>query len=956
MEKITPSLHLLLVFLFICPAFLFGQQTKTEYLPHMLVIKYQDQQHMQTLRQKQGSDPKDKIRKFLNIFGASQPRPILNESISIKRKSRAIGTFDEAADAQLRRIHIVRFVADVDPAWLAAKVSRLPGIEYAEPKYLRYAQQFDPNDPETNPYEDFHRFKEAWEVTKSSTDVVIAIIDSGVDYNHAELDDKLWVNEDEIADNGIDDDFNGKIDDVIGWDFWDSGTSSEDIQEDNDPMMDANNHGTHVAGIAAAETDNEIGIPGTGFNARYMAVKAGGTPQNPEAIGFGFEGIMYAANNGADVINCSWGGGSFSEAENDVIEFAISQGAVVVGAAGNEGNDKVIFPAAYKNVVAVGAVETNNERAGYSNYGFELDVLATGTEILSTIENNQLALSSGTSMSTPVVSGLAALLRSLHPDWSARRLGTQIRVSASPVGNSNKLGRGKVDAFQAVDTNLPGVRVSEVAFVNNNGEKLGFDEPGRIELTLTNYGAVTSTLELNAQSISGSGIDLPDPVIQVGSISTDDTARISIPVRITPSYDLEEPPTFRLDLEDSNNQYTDFDIVRYNELLFDTMAENRVKMSVGSNGTIGFTDPLDQQGGVGFIPREKIPNKYLDGENLLFEGGFMLEANGNLFDAVRTSDGQVSRDFIPRSTFRLIEPGNQADLEGTTHFVTDSVDNRALDINLTSFAYEDPALSNVVLMLYEINNSTSFFKAKNLYAGLFNDWDIGASAGNNGISYSQQDSILYLFDEDPESTQSMVAVATLGPLSSAFAIDNAAEGGGNNFGIYDGFTDEEKKRSLKAGTEKTDASGTDVSAVVASGPYTLDPNASVKIGFVYAFGADLDELRSQIQQARSQKPFQISPKGNILSNENPEATNIFQNYPNPFNNSTRLRLDLSRESHVNISVYNLLGRKVAEIVDEQLEAQRYIFNFNADQLSSGIYFARLRTDSQTKTIKMVLVK
>ncbi|MDR8390653.1 S8 family serine peptidase [Aliifodinibius sp. S!AR15-10] len=959
------NLYLLLfIILLTCsaPGNLNAQNSKPHYLPHTLVIKYENSQKMNNIRQKQGTDPRNKIQQFLSRFGASNPKPIWSErsTAAIKRKSQRNIDNRKATQAanELQRIHKVHYVADVDAAWLAAKVSRLPGVEYAEPKYLRFLQNAPTNDPIENPYEEFHRFTEAWDETTGSSDVIIAIIDTGVDYNHPDLDDKLWTNDDEIADNGVDDDNNGKIDDVIGWDFWDSGTPSKGIMEDNDPMMDVNDHGTHVAGIAAAETNNGEGLAGTGYNSRYMAVKAGGVPESPNVIGFGFEGIVYAAQNGADIINCSWGGPGFSQAERDAIDFAASVGAVVLGASGNEGRAQVIYPAAFDEVVAVGSVESGtNSVAQYSNFGIELDVLATGSSIESTEGNNQYGTKSGTSMSTPVVSGLAALLRSLHPEWTGRRIASQIRASSAPLLNTILLGRGKIDAYRAVTTSLPGVEVANVDFLNQEGEKLSFGESGQINVTLVNHGAATSSFNLTASALNSSGIEVGSPNAQPGAIPTGDTVQVTVPIQISSDFDLRQTPAFQLEWTDSPNNYIDFDVARYSDLLFDVMAENRVKMSISADGSIGFTDPLTQQGGIGFIPREQIQSgEFTDGENLLFEGGLMLQFNGTLHDAVRSEDGELSRDFNPQSTFRLQKESPQTDLLGTTHFTSDTVNNLSADIKLTSYAYEDPALSNVVYLLYEITNPYSYFEFEELYAGIFNDWDIGASSSNNGTSYSQQDSILYVYDQDSESTQPVVAVASVGPLSSAFAIDNAATGQGLNFGLYDGYTDAEKKQSLTAGTTKTNISGTDVSAVIASGPYTVGANATLKVGFVYAFGEDSDELRSQIQQARSQKPFQVSEKGRVLPDDAPDDTEFFQNYPNPFNGSTRIRLDLSQQSHVNISLYNVLGRKVAEIVDNQLDPRIHIFNVNASRLSSGIYFARLQTDTRSETIKLVLVK
>lgn len=942
------------------------------YFPNMLIIKYKEDSRLNDIRLKTGNDPHRQVRQFLTTFGAGQPEPVwpAHKTAFLRKKAGAAGTGSGDPAAELRRIYKVRYIADVDPVYLAAKVSRLPGVEYAEPKYIRYLQ-YDTDDPVLNSYLDYHHFYEAWDVTKGSADVVIAIVDAGVDYNHPELDEKLWVNEDETAGNGIDDDANGKVDDTIGWDFW-SGGSFANHTEDNDPNHDANDHGTHVAGIAAAETDNGSGISGTGFDARYMAVKAGGIPDDPQtviderdAIGFGFEGIMYAANNGADIINCSWGGGEFSQAENDVVEFATSIGALVVGAAGNSGVEGVIYPAAYPNTLAVGSVETNNMKANYSNYGFSLDVLATGSNIQSTVFNNGIGTNSGTSMAAPVISGLAALIKSLHPDWIPQRIATQIRATAVTTDfvnqNSlrNKLGTGRIDAFEAVSTEKPGIRVTGFEFLNSEGNKLGLQEQGEIRFTIKNFGADASNLSVNATTLNGRGIQLSNSNVPA-SVANNGSVTLSVSMQITGSFDPEEIPIIKLQF--GGNNYTDFGILQYENLLYDEMEENRVKMTLAADGSIGFTDPFDQKGGVGFIPRQQNDDdQFTDGENLLFEGGLIIEVNGEIYDAVRSTSSatRIARDFTIQKIYRIQNSGEDANLEGTAQFSIQSEDPEITiaNINLTSYAFDSPALSNVVFIRYEIENPSSFHELENMYVGLFNDWDIGEDSGNNRASFSPQDSVLYLYDANPQSTQPLVAVAHLGPLSSALAIDNAAEGSGINFGLYDNYTEAEKSSSLKAGTEKTSiASPTDVSAVIASGPYTVSAKATASIGFIYAFGDNLNELRSQIEEARNSVPFMVSGRGRVSPPTIPIATKIFPNYPNPFNPTTRLRLDLSQPSDVNITVYNILGRKVAELVDGRLDPRIHIFTFNASNLGSGLYFARVKTNNRIETVKMMLVK
>lgn len=1013
MVKKIPFLLIAAILFFLCPLGSFSQQA--DYFSNRLIVKYESDRELQQIRSKTKADPKNAVQQVLTKNGARKSRPLLPERMRQSIRRQSLPSSDDVL-----RIQEVVFNRNINPVQLAAKISKMPGVAYAEPKYIR-SMNLTPND-QLEKFVDAHNFTDAWDLSKGSSEVVIAVVDGGVGYTHDDLDDKLWVNQDEVpptvkpqadqnsdgtvtsteikqylndnnADNNadgsitledalhedssfmdnVDADNNSFTDDLFGWDFWAAGGVDSPVITDNNPFHDATDHGTHVTGIAAAETDNGIGVAGAGFNSSYMAIKAGGIPDDPStpdtdesrAIGFGFEGIVYAAEQGADVINCSWGGPSASEAEQDIINLATEMGALVVAASGNATANQVGFPSGYDKVLSVGSVEPSGIIASYSNYGYRLDVLTTGSAIESTSFNNSLTSKSGTSMSTPVASGLAALVKTLHPSWSAERIGTQIRASATSIDGSNtdevfdsRLGGGSADAFNALNTNLPGLKVVSQKFVDADGNKLGLNQPGSVQLELTNLGNTTSGLELELISLNEGGLEIGANTQQLGSISTGDTVSVSFDLTILDEFNLSETPTLRLNFRDQSQNYGDYNIIQYEKILYDIVAINNVKTSLAGDGTIGFTNPLNGTGGVGFIPRTPDgTGGFQEGENLLFEGGLILQIEGQIYDAVRTENG-VSRDFTPEQVFASQTDNSGNSNTGSARFVVDTDTAGQAVIDLETFSFSEPALSNVVFLKYTIQNPTEFLVMNDVYIGLFNDWDIGSNASNNNLSYSETDSLLYVSDATSPGTNPVTAVAHLSPVSGALAINNAVEGQPDSvtFGIYDGFTDAEKSEALTSGTARTNVQGVDASAVVASGPYTINPGAQITVGFVYAFGDDASQLRNQIAEARSRNLFAVSPTGRAASDEVPRQTELFQNYPNPFNNSTQIRIDLQQATDVTLTIYNVLGQKVRTLANRRFDAGSHFIRFNASNLSSGIYFARLNTKQGAKTIPMTLVK
>jgi len=249
---------------------------------------------------------------------------------------------------------------------------------------------------------------EVWEQGYTGEGVVVAVLDTGVDYNHDDLKNNIWTNSGEIADNGIDDDGNGYIDDFYGWNF----------DGNNNTTMDVDGHGTHVSGTIAG-TNNGFGVTGIAYDSQIMPVKVlddTGSGTNTSVA----DGIYYAVDNGADVINLSLGGSLPSSEVSAAVEYASNQGVTVVMAAGNSGGQMPLYPARYADQygIAVGAIDENENMASFSNRAGSEEltyVTAPGVDIYSTLPDNRYDSYSGTSMATPHIAGVVALMLSANP-------------------------------------------------------------------------------------------------------------------------------------------------------------------------------------------------------------------------------------------------------------------------------------------------------------------------------------------------------------------------------------------------------------------------------------------------------------------------------------------------------------------------------------------------------------
>ena len=361
----------------------------------------------------------------------------------------------------ISRIYVARYDSGFNPYAIAKVLERLPQVIYAEPRFVRSIE----DTPDDSLYSSqWHLSKieapAAWNLTHGDSTIIVAIVDNGYDMVHPDLEENYFINLDELnGQAGVDDDGNGYVDDISGWDFA-GDNSAEGQQPDNDPSNGPEDsdgywmHGTAMAGLANAVTDNATGVAGVAWNVQTLSVK---TSYNdlPRSVHYGYEGIRYAADMGADIISCSWGGGGASQYEVDIIEYA-SLSALIIGSAGNADSVELHYPSAYEEVISVASVNDEDVKSSFSNYGISIDVTSPGESMLSTYPDGEYNRSQGTSPAAPVVAGIAALVKSYYPDLTTKEIAVRVVGTTENIYGLNpnykrQLGTGRVNAFNALN-------------------------------------------------------------------------------------------------------------------------------------------------------------------------------------------------------------------------------------------------------------------------------------------------------------------------------------------------------------------------------------------------------------------------------------------------------------------------------------------------------------------------
>lgn len=927
-----------------------GESQSPQYLPDRIIIKFATGTVSGPQRAAiQALAMPAPVAEILAGFGATETAQLFpaRPQLAQKRWSRV----------DLSSIYEIRFSQAVDIKKMLSLLRQQADVVYAEPVYLRRFS-YDPNDParSNQSYLNTVKAREAWDVTRGDTSVVIAIVDTGVDWQHADLTANIWRNYKEIPNNGVDDDGNGYKDDVRGWDF--GGANGT---EDNDPREEAPTHGTLVAGIASAASDNGVGVSGLGFKCKIMPVKATNRDLL-NSIPYGFKGIVYAAENGADIINCSWGSAGYSQIEQEAIDYATDLGALVVAAAGNEGSNCLFYPAAYHQVLSVAATDLSDRIASYSNYGFWVDLAAPGNSIYGTWQPSTYTSSSGTSFASPIVAGVAALVKSQNPGWAPGAIAEKVRLACDNISSQNpsldrQIGNGRVNAQRAVlASNTPGVRIDSLWFQEVAGDNDGYfeiNEEIAVSVRLKNFLQPANNLAVTL-SENSAYISVSSGGPRLVNISNGGRATLTGAFRIRVAANAPTGEVAVLYFNFSVTGYDDWQgfAVSLGRFAGDLAAGN-VATTVSSFGAIGFSDYASCGGaqlGRGF----EFP---LGAKSALYHGGFLIATAANRVSDVSYGSSSHDRyDFVTAAGGDLnIQPGSKATLELTSRFNDSAAESPlGLTVDQKVYAWANALWNDFVILEYTIRNTTTQ-AVNNVYAGVYLDWDIGDDSNANFANWDNANQLGYEWTNG----SAYYGITAVSPAQAASyrAVKNPDY-------VWTGFTDTRKYQFMTEGFQVVSSNeASDWSQLLSSGPHNLAGGGTVVVAFAILGGTNLADLQANARASRN--AYNSLSVGVDSPDNTPVQFELAQNAPNPFAiraaSATEIRYSLAESGPVTLRIFNLLGQEVAVLVQGVQNIGNYAVQWNGRDrrglaAPSGVYFYQIKTSGFTATRKLILVE
>lgn len=839
------------------------------------------------------------------------------------------------AEEPLLRTFIAEFNGDVSPEEYCSKLSRsCSDIELAEPYIIfDYQGKFIPNDTYIDKQAMFEIMQvfDAFDIFEGDSSVVIGISDTGVKQDHVDLINSLWHNPNEIPDNGIDDDNNGYIDDWNGYNF---GWQYDNTQPGN--TLSEQEHGTGVAGIAGATTNNGIGIAGLAFNCKIFPMKT--AINGYSGSFFSYESLIYSAIMGFDVVNCSWGSFTYSCVFQSIIDYAVSRDVALVVSAGNHGNTTLFYPAACQGVLSVGVTTPGDTLKSSSAYGTFVRIVAPGDGTLTTSNKGNYGYFGNTSAAAPIVAAAVGLIRAKHPELSALQALELARISTDDISEFNPSKKlyipGRINFLKAVTTepfSTPSVVPKKAIYFNTENieiERFNAKDTVKMKIDCFNYlGAASDlTCKLSVVNDNSGVLHILDSIVNISEVRQNSKTTIS-----EFKFIVEKQSTktffFRIDLSDGKN-YKDFFLISFIPTLrYNNFSSDSIKFSACDNGRIGFYDTPNNKEGIGFT--------FKDDCNILNEGSLMVSENQNrLVNQARGVDKQVDNDFATVKQFILPN-------ENIGIFADDSASaDQKIDIEISNEITTYKGKCPCVKFDIRIKNKSEI-PLKRLAAGYFLDWDIGEDKTENYVSFEKSKNILLVSRTGnyPFIAHYVESKEKIEPQLASFDLNNYVE---------NGFSKKDKISLLNSGTNRIYEFGQDIGTVIgARFVENINANDEKSFSLLICCSDDYDKAIEYIESIKDSTSSSVEEISNI------EGLAI---YPNPAENIAVFEINMAKETKAEIKIYSLIGELVASVCNKVYTAGLHRISFDASNLANGVYNIVLSSGSKKASTFMIVDK